>query len=450
MIRLLSTSVIVFLSVLLKAQAPNLFSYQAVVRNASNQLLSNQQCRVRISLLTAPDATISVYAEEHITQTNANGLFSVEIGNGTVLSGNFSSIDWSSGSYFIQNEIDPTGGTNFTISSTQRLLSVPYALYAATSGNPIPGPQGATGATGPQGPAGSQGATGPQGPQGPAGSQGTTGATGPQGPAGPQGATGATGSQGPAGPQGATGATGPQGPAPSFSVSQTGDTLYLGNGSYLIVPGISDANNNQVGANEIVDSEGNVYSIVTIGTQTWMAENLRTTKYCNGENIPLISNTNSWATATTPGYCLYGSDFANDSLWGKLYNWYATSDSRNICPCGWHVPTDAEFTTMTDFLGTEAFAGGKMKVPGILEDGTGLWTIDNFGATNESGFSAIPGGGRLSNGNYTGLYQSGWFWISSDYISTSSWRRYLENLSSGVTRSSVNKRTGCSVRCVQD
>ena len=407
----------------LNAQTPNLFSYQAVVRNASNQLLSNQQCRIRINLLTTPDATTSVYAEEHLAQTNTNGLFSVEIGNGTVLSGNFSNIDWSTGTYFIQNEIDPTGGTNFTISSTQRLLSVPYALFAATSGNPIPGPQG------------------PAGPQG---------ATGSQGPAGPQGTTGATGSQGPAGPQGATGATGPQGPAPSFSVSSSGDTLYLGNGSYLIVPGISAANNNGVGPNEIVDAEGNVYSIVTIGTQTWMAENLRTSKYCNGENIPLISNTNSWATATTPGYCLYGSDFANDSLWGKLYNWYATSDSRNICPCGWHVPTDDEFTTMTDFLGTEAFAGGKMKVPGVLEDGTGLWTIDNYGATNESGFSAIPGGGRLSNGSYTGMYQSAWFWISSDYITNSSWRRYLENLSSGVTRSSVNKRTGCSVRCVQD
>jgi uncharacterized protein (TIGR02145 family) len=384
------------------AQTPQLLSYQAVVRNTSNQLAVNQQCRIRIHLLPTASSITSLYSEEHLSTTNANGLFSIEIGDGTVLNGNFSAIDWSTGSIFLQSEIDPTGGTNFTISSTQRLLSVPYALYAANSGSSIPGPQG---------------------------------------PSGPQGATG------PAGPQGVTGA---QGPPPNFSVSETGDTLFLGNGSFLIVPGISAANNTGGGNGFVSDIEGNLYPIVTIGTQTWMAENLRTAFYCNEESIPLISNTNSWAIATTPGYSVYNSDLPSDTLWGKLYNWYAMADSRNICPCGWHVPSDIEFTTLTDFLGTEAIAGGKMKTTGVIENGDGLWTIDNYLATNESGFSAIPGGGRLSNGSYTGLYQSAWFGVSSENTSTTYWRRYLENLSGGVNRSSVNKRTGCSIRCVQD
>jgi len=396
------------------AQTPQLLSYQAVVRNTSNQLAVNQQCRIRIHLLPTASSITSLYSEEHLSTTNANGLFSIEIGDGTVLNGNFSAIDWSTGSVFLQSEIDPSGGTNFTISSTQRLLSVPYALYAANSGSSIPGPQG---------PSGPQGATGPAGPQG------------------------VTGAQGPAGPQGATGA---QGPPPNFSVSETGDTLFLGNGSFLIVPGISAANNTGGGNDFVSEIEGNHYTVVTIGTQTWMAENLRTAFYCNEESIPLISNTNSWATATTPGYSVYNSDLPSDTLWGKLYNWYAMADSRNICPCGWHVPSDAEFTTLTDFLGTEAIAGGKMKTTGVLENGDGLWTIDNYLATNESGFTAIPAGGRMSNGSYTGLYQSAWFGVSSENTSTTYWRRYLENLSGGVNRSSVNKRTGCSIRCVQD
>ena len=225
--------------------------------------------------------------------------------------------------------------------------------------------------------------------------------------------------------------------------------MYLGNGQYLIIPGLSNANPNGVGE-VITDIEGNSYAVVTIGSQTWMAENLRSTFYCNGDPIPQISNVDNWNTATTPGYTVYNSSAYSDSVFGKLYNWYAMSDSRNICPCGWHVPTDAEFTTLTDYLGTEGAAGGKMKSPGTLQAGTGLWDIDNFGATNESGFSAIPGGGRASGGQYFNQNQSAWFGVRDQLSATSYWRRVLINLSSGVTRDSVNKKTGCSVRCVQD
>ena len=457
----------------LSAQAPNLFSYQAVVRNSSNQLITDQNIGVRVSIIEGSTSGNTVYSETHQVMSNSTGLITLQISVGTVLSGTFNAINWSLGPYFIQTEIDLTGGSNYTLSSIAQLLSVPYALYAETSGSSIPGPagpqgeqgpQGPTGPQGEQGPAGAQGTTGPQGPQGLTGPQGIAG---PQGPAGPQGAQGLTGAQGPAGAQGAQGLTGPQGPAgvqgpagaqgpagpqgasATFSVSAVGDTLYLGDNQYLIIPGISAANPNGVGQT-ITDTQGNSYAIVTIGSQTWMAENLRSTFYCNGDPIPQISNVDNWNTATTAGYTVYNSLPSNDTIFGKLYNWFAMSDTRNICPCGWHVPTDQEFTTLTDYLGTEGYAGGKMKSTGTLQAGTGLWDVDNFGATNESGFTALPGGGRTSGGAYANLYQSAWFGVSDQYTATQFWRRVLINFSSGVTRDTVNKKTGTSVRCVRD
>lgn len=183
------------------AQTPNLLSYQAVVRNSTNGLVANNTVGLKISILQTSATGTEVYSEVHQTESNSNGLVSLSIGGGTALSGSFAAIDWSKGPYFIKTEIDPAGGSNYTITSVSQLLSVPYALYAEKSGSSIPGP------VGPQGPAGPQGATGPQGPIGP------QGITGPQGIAGPTGATGATGPQGPAGPTGATGPQGPQGVA---------------------------------------------------------------------------------------------------------------------------------------------------------------------------------------------------------------------------------------------
>jgi hypothetical protein len=309
-------------------QAPEGFKYQAVVRDAGNTILNNQAVGIRMTIQQGSIGGTTVYQETFAPTTNAYGLVNLEIGNGTVVSGTFASIDWANGPYFIETAVDVTGGTSYAVMGTSQLMSVPYALYAKTSGSSIPGPQGptgpqgpagndgavgATGATGPQGPAGNDGLDGAQGPAGPAGPQGPTGltgaagvdgATGPQGPAGNDGADGAQGPAGPAGPQGpagndgATGATGPQGPAGNdgavgpagpqgpqgpagndgvgiaqtlsqvggtitlsdgggsvniddtdptnelqqLSVSATDDTLYLQNGGFVIIPGISAAN----------------------------------------------------------------------------------------------------------------------------------------------------------------------------------------------------------------
>ena len=181
----------------LMAQVPQKFSYQSVIRNSGGQLLANQQVGIKIAVLQGSENGVVVFSERHTLSTNANGLATLQIGTGTLLSGNFNAIEWAQGPYFITSETDPTGGTNYTIVTTQQLLSVPYALYAETSGSSIQGPQGE------QGPIGLTGPAGPQGAQGATGSTGAIGLTGPQGPQGPIGLTG---------PQGATGEAGAQGP----------------------------------------------------------------------------------------------------------------------------------------------------------------------------------------------------------------------------------------------
>src|SRR5690554_317816 len=159
------------------AQAPEKMSYQAVVRDASDALLGSTSVGMQISILQGSPSGTSVYKERQFPNTNANGLVSIEIGTGIVVSGDFTTIDWSNGPYFIKTETDPTGGASYTITGTSQLLSVPYALYAKTSGSSTPGPQGDPG---PQGPAGNDGAQGPQGdpgPQGPVGNDGTDATT---------------------------------------------------------------------------------------------------------------------------------------------------------------------------------------------------------------------------------------------------------------------------------
>ncbi len=236
--------VALLITVLTYAQAPQKFSYQAVVRDGSDNLITGTTVGMKISILSGSISGAVVYSESQSPLANANGIISVEIGAGTPISGTLSSIDWSADNYFIKTEIDPTGGSSYSISGTTQLLSVPYALYAANSGSSTPGPQGpagpvgpagADGATGPQGPIGLTGATGPQGPIGPIGLTGATGSTGPQGavgltgatgPQGPAGNDGATGPQGPIGLTGLTGATGPQGPigltGPTGATGSTG------------------------------------------------------------------------------------------------------------------------------------------------------------------------------------------------------------------------------------
>ena len=187
-------------------QAPEGFKYQAVVRDAGNTILNNQAVGMQIEILQGGISGTPVYTESFTPTTNTYGLVNLEIGTGTT-SDDFTIIDWANDTYFIRTSIDVTGGSSYSVMGTSQLMSVPYALYAKTSGN-------GAGPIGPQGPAGADGidgAIGATGPQGPAGNDGAVGATGPQGPAGNDGAVGATGATGPQGPAGADGTNGTNG-----------------------------------------------------------------------------------------------------------------------------------------------------------------------------------------------------------------------------------------------
>ncbi|MCF8258504.1 MAG: fibrobacter succinogenes major paralogous domain-containing protein [Flavobacteriales bacterium] len=144
----------------------------------------------------------------------------------------------------------------------------------------------------------------------------------------------------------------------------------------------------------VVDVDGNSYTTVTIGSQTWFAQNLRTSSYANGDPIPHVPDSADWNDLTTEGFCWYDNDAQNDVPCGKLYNWYVIADSRNACPTGWHVPTNDEWEELIDFLGGEDVAGDKLKTTGSLQAGTGQWLGANSGATNEVGFFAAPAGLR--------------------------------------------------------
>jgi uncharacterized protein (TIGR02145 family) len=258
-----------------------------------------------------------------------------------------------------------------------------------------------------------------------------------------------------------------------LDVSSTGDTLFVGDGSFVIVPGISEANSNDGGGTttgttlhscgaanvhnsdltygSMTDQEGNVYKTVLIGTQEWMAENLNTSIYRNGDAIPTNLDNATWEVTTSGAWAYYNNDASYACPYGKLYNWYACVDARQLCPVGWHVPTDAEWTVLTDFLGGEAVAGGKMKTTGTIEAATGLWYSPNTGATNSSGFSGAPGGYRGIDGDYYNVGYNGLWWSSSEVDTFYAWFRFLFYDDVFALRDDYGyKLLGFSVRCLRD
>ena len=347
----------VLMTIAIFAQVPQKMSYQAVIRIPNNVLITNHIIGMRISLLQGSATGPAVYIETQTPATNANGLVTVEIGGGTIVTGTFEGIDWSTGLYFIKTETDPAGGTNYTITGTSQLLSVPYAFYAETSGN------------------------------------------------------------------------------------VTDMKKQINNLEDILIAG---------GLYKLSDIDGNQYNVVKIGSQVWMKENLKTTKYNDGASIPLVTLNTDWSALTTPAYCWYNNDAATyKDTYGALYNWYVTdaasNGNKNVCPANWHVPSDAEWTTLTNYLGGESVSGGKLK-----ETGTSHWQSPNTGATNESGFSALAGGTRYTSGTFDIIGVYGYWWSSTATSPTFAYYRNLLYNYSYIYRYDYNKRTGSSVRCLRD
>jgi uncharacterized protein (TIGR02145 family) len=377
-----------FLSI---AQVPQKMSYQAVVRNSTNTLVINSPVGMQISILQGSATGTAVYVETHNPTTNDNGLVSLEIGNGTVVSGVFASIDWANGPFFIKTETDPAGGNNFLISGTTQLLSVPYSFFA---GNGIKG------------------------------------------------------------------------------YSNTGDTLYLSNGQFIIIPGISSANNfsnnqtcdlsgilNQsLNYDSIQDIDGNIYKTIQIGNQRWMAENLRVTKFSNGDVVS--NNLDTIVTCgqnPSPNWLYYDNNPLNNCPYGKLYNGYVVLDSRNVCPSGWHIPSNSDWNQMVKYLDPNADTTSTLIFPpqssyagGLLKStGTSLWTAPNSGAANTTGFSTVPSGiAHCQNGSYN-LNTQALFW-TSHYVGFGFYIRILQSDDSGIFFHAYAIRSHLSIRCIED
>lgn len=191
------------------------------------------------------------------------------------------------------------------------------------------------------------------------------------------------------------------------------------------------------------DIDGNSYATIQIGDQDWMVENLRTTRYRDGSTIPLIAGEVQWQGLRTGAWSHYDNRVTNDATYGKLYNWFAVVDRRNICPKGWHIPTDAEWDYLIAHLGGIDIAGGKLK--SLI-----LWNTPNTGASNASGFSAIPSGNRSSNGNSYRLGENSFWWSSSESGTLEAWARSLASNARAVERGKFNARNGFCVRCIKD
>ena len=406
------------------AQTPNQFKYQAVLRNADGTIMANENITVEINILKGSATGISVFSEIHNVTTTAQGLINLNIGSINDLS----VVDWNADTYFIKIKV------NGTVMGISQLLSVPYALtaqnvenvdYSQITNTPtIDGSE--THIT--------------------AGTNVTVTGTGTN--------------------------TDP------YVINTDDQTLAevlteSNDAGAKQIKNLADPTDEQdavtkayvdhkfdmlsIAKNGVTDYDGNHYNAVLIGNQIWMAENLKVTHYPNGDPIPLVTNNTDWAnladTNTDDAYCFYNND-AN-SNYGVLYTYAAaigdnwTRDNtvnQGVCPDGWHLPTDAEWQELVDYLGGSTIAGGKMKETGTLH-----WNGPNTGATNESGFSALPGGFRnTGNGLFYEAGTYGYWWSATEYSSTHAYGRFLGYGSAEVGRNNYVKSDGFSVRCIKD
>ncbi len=218
-------------------------------------------------------------------------------------------------------------------------------------------------------------------------------------------------------------------------------------------------------SSEIKDQDGNVYTSVTVGTQVWLVENLNTTKYKDGATIPLVTGDTEWGNLSTPGYCwVFNNQAAYGTIYGALYNWYAVNTGK-LCPAGWHVPTDAEWTTLENYLIANGFNYDETTTGNKIAKsmaGTTQWSSSNttgsIGSTdytskrNSSGFAALPGGFRQSSGSFPMVFgaSEAYFWSSTENGADYARARYLLFNYVDLRKGSHYKTSGFSVRCIKD
>ncbi len=196
----------------------------------------------------------------------------------------------------------------------------------------------------------------------------------------------------------------------------------------------------------VSDADGNIYKTVTIGSQTWMAENLRTTTFNDTTAISKITNADTWSAMSSAGYCNYNNTLNKDSIatFGRLYNYYAI-ETEKLAPEGWRVATNNDWQILVTYLGGSDIAGAKLK-----ETGTSHWNTPNTGATNLSGFTALPSGTRTSAGTFEGSKSAGYWWSHTEYNSYFAYRNAILFDGSSVLNGNLNKKYGFAVRCIKE
>ncbi len=459
----------------LSAQAPSGFTYQAVLRGSNGNILENKTVNIIFSIFQGTPSGTKVYSESHTVKTDGLGIVNLAIGKGTIVTGSFSGINWSTGSYFISISVD---GTEL---GTTQLLSVPFALWAEKAGNGFSGnyndltnkPDLANVAT--SGNYTDLSSKPTLAPVATSGNYTDLNSKPTLAPVATSGNYTDLNSKPSLAPVATTGNYDDLLSKPELSAIATsgiyedllnkpqlfdGTWQNLSNKPTTVAGfGISDAATKayvdsiklelklemfaELGVD---DMDGNSYTTVKIGNQIWMAENLKTTKYNDNTPIPNVTGDAEWAALTTPGYCWQENNITNKDVYGAIYNWHSVNTGK-LCPSGWHIPSNSEWAVLVNFLGGSASAGGKMKEAGYIH-----WSDPNTGATNESNFTALPGASRgYPSGGFSqtiGLY--GIWWTSSVISSNTAQRWYLSNTSASIVNDWSYKADGLSVRCIKD
>ena len=444
------------------AQPPQAINYQGVARDSVGHPLVNQSISIRLSILDSSSTGPVVYVETHNRTTNPSGLFNLPIGGGTVVSGNFSEISWGQNNKWIKIEMDAIGGTNYQLIGSQQFMSVPYALYSKNgfAGSAIAGDMNYyDGASWIRVPGGSYGQvlTFCNGVPKWGGCLPLITTTSVSNITSTTAIGGGNISNDGGESITARGVCWSTSNNPTIALStKTSDGIGKGgftssmvaltpNTTYYVRAYATNVVGTAYGA-ELIFTTDSLLTGVNICSQLWMSKNLDVSIYRNGDPIPRVDNSTTWAGLTTGAYCYYNNDSATyAAVYGKLYNWYAVNDPRGLVPVGWHVPTDAEWTTLETCLGGSSVAGGAMK-----ETGTAHWVSPNTGATNSSGFLGLPGGWRGSNGTFYEIGRNGYWWSSTEYDTM--YAKVVNLFYNGSSFGMVvfTKGYGFSVRCLRD